>query len=385
MQTTFGSTLALGTLAMTQTIIGICLGPFAGVVADRFNRKWLIVGADIVRGLIYCSLAWLVFTGRLTLPILYITIGLAAICSQFFYPAISSSIPLFPDKELERANSLNQMSVSLVNIVGYAAGGIMVALIGIPALLLINGLSFLASALSETFISIPLVTGTHVKAGARAFLGDIITGFNYIRSNAALFKILQVAMVVNFFFAPYVILLPKFVNDFMGAGSDVYGFLLSAHMAGALLATLVISLTKFVQQNLWLVKWSMVVQASLMGTLPFLPIHLWQLRIGVFAFAGLFNATLNIYFGAIVQRATEQKHIGKVFGVLGTMTQALQPASQGLSGVLGEVIRLPVIYTVCSIANGLGGFMFAAIPGLNRFISAKPGEDKEIQPAPAQV
>lgn len=387
-QTTFGSALALGTLAMTQTIIGIGLGPLAGAAADRFNRKGLIVWADVLRGLIYCNLAWLVYTGQLTLPVLYVSAGLAAACSQFFYPAISSAIPLLvPDKELERANSLNQVTVNLVNIIGYAAGGILVALMGIPALLLINGLSFLISAVSETFISIPNVAGEQVKAGARAFLADIKAGFVYLRSNRVLFKIMQVAMLLNFFFAPYFILLPKFVNEYMGAGSDVYGFLLSAQMAGALAATLVISLTTVVKRNLWLVKWSLVVQASLLATLPFLPPRLWILHMAVFALGGLFNATLNIYFGTLVQRATNPRHMGKVFGILNTMSQGLQPLSQGLSGVLGELFRLPVIYTVCSITTGFGGLKFAGIPGLDGFLAGskeqRGASEENTQPATA--
>ncbi len=388
-QTTTGSAMALGTLAMVQTLMGTAISPFAGALADRVNRKWVIVGADVIRGLIYCLLSWLAFSGQLTLPVLFLTMGTAAVCSQFFYPAISSSIPLLvPDKDLERANSLNQMSVNMVNVLGYAAGGILVALAGVPALLLINGISFILSAFSETFIVIPRVVREGAVAGARAFLTDIKEGFIYVRSNKVIFKIMQVAMILNFFFTPYFILLPKFVNEYMGAGSDVYGFLLSAQMAGALVATLVISLTDIIKRNLWLIKWSIMVQATLLLSLPFLPVNIWPLHVSLFAVLGLFNASLNIYFGALVQRATDRQHMGKVFGIMGAMSQGLQPLSQGITGMLGEIIRLPVIFTVCSIANGLGGLMFARVPGLDYFLAGngqRPAPEKEPEPVPVSA
>lgn len=383
-QTTTGSAMALGTLAMIQSLIGVGLGPFAGTLVDRANRKHIIVLSDLVRGLLSLLLAWLVFTDGLTLPALFLVKGITAVCAHFFYPAIGASIPLLvPDKELERANSLNQITINLVNIIGFGAGGILVALTGVPALLLINGLAFIVSAISEMFIHIPTVNKTKPVGGARAFLGEIVTGIQYIRGNQVLFKILQVAMILNFFFAPYFVLLPLFVSDHLGAGSDVYGYLLSAQMLGALTATLIISLSQVVKRNLWLVKWGLVIQAATMLVLPFLPRELWLIHTGLFAVGGLFNAFVNIFFGALVQRTSDPKHLGKVFGVMSTMTGGLQPLSQGLSGALADFIKVPVIYTVCSIANGASGVMFTQIRGIDRFLAGE--KQPQEQPVAAKT
>jgi len=387
-QVTTGSALALGSLAMVQTLVGIVVGPFAGALVDRFDRKAIIVISDIIRGLNYLVLAWLAWTGQLTMPIVYGIGALNALCGQFFGPAISASIPqLVPDELLEKANSLNQVTATTVNIIGYAVGGILVASLGVPLLLFIDGVSFLLSAFSEMFITIPKIVREKATLTAGLFIQDIKEGFMYVRKSPVLFRILQVAMLLNFFSAPFFILLPKFVNEHMGAGSEVYGYLLSAQMIGALFTIVILSSSNFVQNNLWIVRWSLVVQAAAFVSLPFLPVAYWGLHLSVFVVGGMLNSVLNIYFSTLMQRATPPEYMGKVFGLVGTMCQALQPASQGLAGVLADVVRIPIIFTVCNLALGIGGFKFATIPGLMSFMGNKKesNEDNIMDAVPETV
>lgn len=385
-QTTTGSAVALGTLAMVQTLVGVGVGPFAGAFVDRFDRKSIIILTDLIRGINYLVLGWLVYTGQLTMPLVYGIAAFNALCGQFFGPAISASIPqLVPDKFLEKANSLNQVTATMVNIVGFAVGGVIVAFLGVPMLLAVDGVSYILSAISELFIRIPKLAKEKAVLSAGLFIRDIKEGFVFVRKSPVLFRILQVAMLLNFFGAPFFILLPKFVNEHMGAGSEVYGYLLSAQMVGALIAIIILSSTSLIQKHLWIVRWSLVVQAAAYITLPFLPAAYWGIHISLFVFGGMMNAIVNIYFSTLMQRATPPEYMGKVFGLVGTMCQALQPASQGLTGIVAEFVRIPIIFTVSTAALGAGGFKFAAIPGLTGFLG---GDSRETQagagePAPA--
>lgn len=382
-QTTTGSAVALGTLAMVQTLVGVAAGPFAGAIVDRLDRKSIIVLTDCIRGLTNLALGWLALTGQLTMPMVYGIAALNALCGQFFGPAISASIPtLVPNDKLEKANSLNQVTATMVNIIGFAVGGVIVATLGVPLLLFLNGSSFLISAISELFIRIPKLVREKAVLSAALFIRDIKEGFIFVRKSPVLFRILQVAMLLNFFGAPFFILLPKFVNEHMGAGSEVYGYLLSAQMVGALVAIIVLSTTSLIQKNLWIVRWSLVGQATALLALPFLPGAFWGIHASLFIIMGIMNSIVNIYFSTLMQRATPPEYMGKVFGLVGTMCQALQPASQGLTGIVAEVVRIPVIYTVSTIALGLGGAQFATIPGLTGFLSAKKNEEVG-EPAPA--
>ena len=375
--------LALGALAMAKGLTATLLGPFGGVLADRLDRKVIIVSTDVIRGIIYCLLAYLAATGSLTLPVLIVLSCLSVACGQLFYPAVTASIPLLvPNDGLERANALNQFTRQLVNIAGYAAGGVMVALFGVPMLLIINGLSFLCSAASEMFIVIPRVSIDQQRISAGLFLSDIRDGLNYILKNDVLTRILALCMVLNFFYAPLFVLMPVFVSDHMGADSTVYGYLLSSMMAGGLLGAVILSGSTWVQNNLWLVKWGVTLQGLLLLMMPFLPVHLWLWHIVVLFLSGGLNMIINIYFETLVQRITQPEYMGKVFGLLGTATGALAPVAQGLSGAAASVVKVPFIYAICAGFCTATGVTFPFIRGIDSFMEGSSGQEEEtIEPA----
>ncbi len=376
-----GSALALGTLAAAKGLTATLAAPLAGVLADRLDRKKIIVGTDLIRGVIYLALGSLAWTGSLTLSVLIGLSCLSVVCGQLFFPAVGAAVPLLvPRERLERANALNEISGQIVRVAGFSAGGIMVALFGVPALLLINGMSFLLSAVSEMFIFIPRVERESEPWSAGLFIQDFREALLYLRENRVLVRILSVAMALNFFFAPIFVLLPIFVSDHLNADSAVYGYLLSANMLGAVLATLMLSVTEWVQGNLWAVKWGIAIQSALMFLLLLLPAGMWVGHLAVFLVVGLFNAVVNIYFQTLLQRMTRPDFIGKMFGLVNTATGALQPAAQGLAGAAASVFSVPAIFAVsfgCCTAAGAG---FAFIPQIDEFLA---GEERDAEPAAA--
>lgn len=376
-QTNTGSALLLGMMAMIRSVISVALSPFSGVVADKFSKKTIIVLMDAIRGLAYGTLAWLVYTNQLTAPLLLSLVALNAVCSVFFGPAISSTVPLIVDKSnLPRANSLQQITNNIVSIVGYTAGGVLVALLGIPMLLLVDALSFLLSAVSEMFIIIPTIAANQ-QARLGGFVQNIKDGISYVRENKVLMGIMKVAAVLNFVAAPIFILLPKFVQEHLGGTPTLYGYLLAGSMAGTLLASLLIAFTKFVERNLWTIVHGITIQAGLMILFVAVPGDWHILHVGLFMVIGLFNGFVNIYFGAVMQRITAPEQMGRVFGLLNTMCGGLQPISQGLSGFMGDRVAVPLIYVVSSLLEGMGGTSFSRIPNLRGFLVNQ--EDTGIQ------
>ncbi|MDP3059062.1 MAG: MFS transporter [bacterium] len=372
--TVTGSTAALGLVAMCASIPRILLAPVTGTLADRWNKRNIIVFTDIIRGTIYLNLARLAFTNSLTLPILLISIVISSISAQFFSPAISASVPLIvADGMLPKANSLQQMSSSFSGIVSYGAGGVLVAWLGVPMLMLLNGISFLLSAFSEMFISIPHVTN-QIKLDLKNFTADLKYGFRYLLDNPVLNKILRVALVLNFFGPPVFLLLPKFVNDYIGAGPELYGYLIGAMMTGTLLAAILISTTKIVDKYPSIIMWGITAQGVLMMIFPFLPIKYHYAFLITFLVCGFLNGITHIYFVTMLQRLTVPEHRGKTFGFLSTITGALSPAAQGISGYVATVVALPIIYFTCGLADFIGGIYFTYIPGILELIKPRAVE-----------
>jgi MFS family permease len=385
-QTNTHSAMLLGAMAVIRTVTAIILSPFAGALVDRFNRKFFLVTMDVARFFTYGLLAYLTYAGNMNVPLLLSLVTLNSICNEFFNPAVNASVPLIVEREdLPRANSLQGITGTIVSIVGYGAGGILVAAVGVPLLLLIDSISFLFSAGAEAFVSIPKVKQTAERA-ANSFLKDVKEGLVYVKASPVLFNILQVAAALNFFFAPISILLPKFVQQDLGASSAVYGYLLSAEMAGVLLASVLLAATKLVQRNIWSVLYGLTIQGGLMMLFALLPGAFFPVRIALFFLMGFFNGLVNIYFGAVVQAATAPEHLGKVFGLISAICSALQPLSQGASGILGDRVSVPLIFAVCSVFMAAGGLKFRSIPNLRKFLlPEQDGATAQLaaEPAPA--
>ena len=155
---TTGSGTATGIILFLTTLPGVLISPFSGVIADRVNRKFLIVSMDIVRGVIVLWLSWAVYTEIAGFIHLAVATVLVAVSSAFFNPAVSASRPsIVADKNLQQANSFNQFSMKFSAIIGAALGGLLIAIFNISGVFMINGISYLFSAFSEMFIDIPQV------------------------------------------------------------------------------------------------------------------------------------------------------------------------------------------------------------------------------------
>lgn len=363
-----GSATTLGLMAAISSLVRIGLSPFSGALADRISKKSIIVLTDICRGLIYVTMGYLAWSGQLTLSYVIALTAANTVFSVFFGPAISSSIPLLvvPDN-IPKANSFMQMTGIIVQIVSYSAGGVLVAFIGVPLLMLGNGLSFLLSALSESFMVIPAVASQQSSQG-KGFMQNIQEGFAYVKEHSVLLDIMKTAAVINFIGAPLFILLPKFVNDHMHASAEMYGYLLACMTAGTLLASLLIAFTKVVQRNVWTVMHGITIQGMLFVLLTVLPRQAHILFLAVFFVSGFMNGIVNIYFGSLLQRIIAKEHMGKVFGLLDSMSGALQPVSQGLTGILGDQISTAMVYVGSGVLGMASGVKFSLIPNLKGWL-----------------
>lgn len=96
---TTGSTIALGTIMSIAALPAVIFGPVAGVFVDRMNRKAIIVGMDVIRGIVIGTLGLLEVAGMLKLYQLYIATGIVALCDCVFDPAILATIPNLVERE----------------------------------------------------------------------------------------------------------------------------------------------------------------------------------------------------------------------------------------------------------------------------------------------
>ncbi|MDP2856629.1 MAG: MFS transporter [Bacillota bacterium] len=382
-QSTMGSALALGTMATVSGAVGLILSPIAGVFVDRWSRKGIIVGTDMLRALVNCVLAWAMWRGVLTFPLLLVGVAAKAACGQFFAPAVMAAIPqLVRDEDLEKANSLQQVTRNISNMAGLALGGVLVALLGLPALLFVNGIAYLASALSELFIILPPVA----KCGPLsfgAFYRDLAGGLTYLRRDHTLFGVMQVLVIINFALVPFSVLLPKLVADHLGAGSEVLGYISSSQMAGMLAGALLISTIPLARRCPGLIRWGLGISASFLMLSPIVSGVYWPVQMLLYGTSGLVMAVVQIFFFSTLQRKVDPGYMGKVFSLNNAMSLGLQPAAAALSGYLADLYSLTIIYLAFGSLVLIGNARLLAIGGLNEYfeLGCASGHRSE-EPAP---
>ncbi|HUV14885.1 MAG TPA: MFS transporter, partial [Acidobacteriota bacterium] len=237
-----GSASLMGILMTLSMLPGVVLGPVAGTVADRYSRKIIIVVADILSGLGVLTVSGLFFlfpeSTNVLITALFAVAMLNGVVQAFFRPAIMAAVPdLVPKERITAANSMNQFSFRFSQILGQGTGGILYALLGAPILFLVDGLTFLFSAVSESFIQIPQKIANRSKEGSAPteFKTDVIAGLQYVWRRKGMRNFLLMVGAVHFFAMPFIVLMPFYVEINLERGADWFGFLMAGFSGGSVL------------------------------------------------------------------------------------------------------------------------------------------------------
>jgi len=175
-----GSPLALGLVFLTKMVPFAVASPLAGLLVDRFNRRRLMIAADLLRAVVV--LGFLLVHEASDLYLIYGLTGVQVILTAVFIPARSASIPnVTTDGELLTANALSAATWSTLLAVGAALGGVATDWFGVRVVFVLDSLSYLVSAAFLWRATIPQETELGSSVGSvKAALGDIAKGWRYL-------------------------------------------------------------------------------------------------------------------------------------------------------------------------------------------------------------
>ncbi|MEE9168445.1 MAG: MFS transporter [bacterium] len=353
-----GSATLMGTLMMAAMLPAIIIAPIGGTIADRYSRRKIIIIGDTVNGVVVLFLAGILFLFQDSinpvLVLLYFVSATVAGVGSFFRPAMAAAIPdIVPKEKVAAANSLNQSSMQISMFIGQGLGGVLFRLLGAPALFLIDGLTYLFSALSEPFITIPQEIPERTsrwKEKFSEFKKDTLEGLHYVWKRRGMRDLFIAAAFINFFGMPFIVLMPFYVEDFLKALPDWYGYLLAAFGAGSLLGYLAAGAVRFpAKSKSKLLIICPVCSGIGFGALGIITVPVVALI--VIFITGVLNGFFNINVVTILQISTPGEIRGRIFGLMNTLAMGLTPISMGLSGVVADLTgqNIPAIYVVCGL------------------------------------
>ena len=344
-----GSGSATGLILLISTLPGVLVGPLGGIAADRINRKILICGMDFLRGIAVLGLGFIVQQGEASFFQLGIVTFILAVSGAFFNPALSAIIPnLVRDANLEKANSLENISNNFTQIIGAALGGILIGVLGFAGAFFFNGISFIISGISELFINIPAVKKAGDSQERFSLITDFKEGFSFLVKTRELFVIFSFAIFLNFLFnGLYAVGIPYVFNEIFQTSSTVFGLAKSAFPAGAILGSILINyyVIKDYQFFLGVTILSQSFLLMSMG-IPVLPVFLAGTSPGililfvvlVMMITGTCNAITNVPVFTLFHRLIPDELRGRVFGLFGAFSQGLTPISMALVGFLMDIV-----------------------------------------------
>jgi MFS family permease len=231
-----GSATALGVVVALQTLPVLLLGPYGGVVADRVDKRRLMMALQTMMGLLALVLGILTVTDLVRLWQVYLLAVLLGLNNCFENPARQAFVleMVGPD-HLRNAVSLNSVLVNAARAVGPAVAGIIIATGGIGICFLLNALSFVAVVFSLATLD----TGTLQPAPpARRSGGQLRAGFDYVRRTPALAVPLLMMGLIGCLAYEFQVVLPVVAKQTFGGGAQAYGFMTAAMGVGAVLGGL---------------------------------------------------------------------------------------------------------------------------------------------------
>ncbi len=357
-----GSDALVALIALCAAVPGVLLGPIAGVVADRVNRRRLMIGMDAISAVVVIIPALLLAANRLEPWHLCMTAALLATAATFSYPAFGSSIPrIVTEEQLNAANSMSQAGNALAGLIGPALGGVLVAGLSSVNAIALDAMSFGVAAILIVLSRIPNAQRSQQDLG-QSVTQDLLEGVRYLRSQPILWGVMMVSAVLNLVFAPISVLIPGLAKDVLGVGAQGFGLLEASMPAGFVLGSIAAaSLTRRLngQTMIWL-----LCAVGLLMTAVGLSRNFF-ITAALIVSSGIGLAITNVFFMVVFQTRIPNELQGRAFGTLGTISQALRPVGLALTasavGLMGGVAP---VFVVCGLALSVVAFGCYLVPGL---------------------
>lgn len=221
-----GSASVFATILAISMIPVVVISPIAGILADRGDKKKLMVGLDVLSVALLIFYSILVLKGQDNEVMIAIVMVLLSIISTIYQPVVNTCVPIIvKDNQLVRANAIIQQVSSLSNFLGPILAGMLYGLFGIIGVIILNLVSFLFSAILELFLDIPHQKNKENQSFSNIFMTDMKESYHYLRfKNPIVFRMLLFSGFYNLFLVPvFSVLSPYLIKVTFKMSSEIYG------------------------------------------------------------------------------------------------------------------------------------------------------------------
>jgi MFS family permease len=354
-----GSVLATGLMVIARTLPGALIGNIAGVLVDRWDRKWTMVVVNAIATFLVFSLL-LVNTSQ-SIWFVYFVAFIESSIKQFFYPAEKALLPvLVPNEYFVTANSLNSLNSNLAMFIGPSVGGMLMGFLGLKSVVIFDSITYLIAAIWISLISYTSekILGKHLHTSP---MNSLVSMWNDWKDGLRLS--IQIRPISTVLVAAAIALLGDgmiqallflFVNMLKG-GAMEYGWILTMRGLGGLLGGLLFARFASIKNSHHIFPWTLAgmgLLAMIMCNIPFLALSLISIcLIGILAIGA------NVTSTTMIQNSAPNQYLGRIFGILGVLSSIVTLLGQGSSSILAGRFGVVPFLNLAGILYFLSGII----------------------------
>ncbi len=378
-----GSGLTFATNIVLYTLPIVFINPFAGVLADKMNKKVLVVGSDFINGLFLLGIYFLASKIGLSIALVYISTFLMTVLSAFFNIGIEAAKPSLVSKEsLVKINSYARVIESISYLIGPVVGGLIFTVIDTKLFILINAVSFILAAVMEYFINYKFNKREGQELVRKNEVIETVwtrlkVGYNYLFTRPHLTSLIYIFIALNFFFNFTVIVpLPYLLNTIWEVDSTVYGIVQSGLPVGMITGALLVN--KILQKTSYNNLLKNIGFYSGIGVIAFgLPLVIFKgvpndIFVVVYYtllmfLGGVVVAWVDVPASVLLQKVVPENILGRVISVKLSIIKIIVPITLIVSGYLLELISPFYIILIGSFLFLIFNLWFFILRGESKF------------------
>ena len=350
-----GSAVLLGTVGFASQIPVFLLSPLGGVVADRRDRRRVLMATQAVAMLLALTLAALTLTERIQVWQVLTLAALLGAANGFDIPARQSFVvELVGRQDMVNAIALNSSMFNGARIVGPAVAGVVIAAVGEGWCFFANGVSYVAVLASLAALRLPRRPDS--APGRASPVAQILEGWRFVARTAPIRALLLLLGLVSLTGMPYAVLMPVMAEDVLHAGASGLGLLMGASGLGALAGALVLARrTSLRGLGTWVASAAFAFGVALI--VFSLSRHFWLsvLLLLPVGFAMLLQMSSS---NTLIQSMVPDQLRGRVMSVYSMMFMGMAPLGALLAGALAETVGAPATIAIGGAVCVVGALVF---------------------------
>ncbi len=348
-----GSALLLGSVGFASQIPVFLFAPLGGITADRFNRRYIVIGTQVASMMLALILATLTLTHRVQVWHVFVLAGLLGIVNAFDIPGRQSFLVDMVGKEdLMNAIALNSSMFNGARVVGPAIAGILVSKIGEGWCFFANGVSYIAVIIGLLLMDVD----SPERVSKASPLENMLEGFRFVNRTRPIRALLTLLGIVSLVGMPYVVLMPIFADKILHGGARGLGILMGATGVGALMGALTLAFRQGVKGlGRWVAWCSGGFGASL---IIFSLSHNFWVSVILLLPVGYTIMLQMACSNTLIQVMVPDALRGRVMAVYSMMFMGMAPIGALLGGALADRLGAQLTVAIGGLASVCGACWF---------------------------